>query len=656
MLTSTPATGASPPSPTPPSSSPPSPTRVPALDGLRAIAMLLVLGYHLGGSTKFAGGWVSMDVFFALSGFLITSLLVGEHHRTGTIGLRRFYVRRFRRLGPALVVILSAVMVWAWVRGGVETFSTLRREALATLLYVANWNLIVTDRSYFASFQESPLLHTWSLAVEEQFYVVWPLLFVVLARVTRMRPARLLAALAVLLAASATWMAFVSRDGGDPSRAYFGSDTRAQALIAGCMLAVAVGPGGVRRRPGPAAATAIGLAALAGWAALVLTLDENARWVYTRGGFVVISAVAVALVYACTVVTTGPVAAVLGNRWLCRFGVRTYSFYLWHWPVIVFLAPPHVNLSPFWLDLLRVAVTLALTEITFRLVEHPIHTGRLRIPRPQVAVPSAILATFAIVVVTTTGNSAATSSADTSGILIGDAEAGAAEPADNGLPDVLLLGDSSAWVIGGNVPADLPFRVSTVFHAQCDVIGDVIYTGDQPFESSDSCADRAADWAAGLASADPDVVIVSFGLRQLFDLAVDGRRVHVGSDEWRRAFDAGIVGAVAEIRATTDAPIRWLEVPCFTWAAADTDGEEHDAHRIDTVNARLAAVLAAAPDAELVGEYRRWLCDGDDLSDSIAALRPDGAHLTPEASNELWSRLDLVIRAAVGEDVGPTRG
>lgn len=628
----------------------PTPARVPALDGLRAVAMLLVLGYHLGGLTKFAGGWVSMDVFFALSGFLITSLLVGEQHRTGTVSLRRFYVRRFRRLGPALVVILSAVMVWAWMRGGVETCSTLRREAVSTLLYVANWNLIVTDRSYFASFQESPLLHTWSLALEEQFYVVWPLLFVLLARLTRMRPARMLAVLGALLAASALWMAFVSRHGGDASRAYFGSDTRAQALIAGCMLAVAVGPGGVRRRPSPAAATAIGLAAVAAWAVLVLTLDENTRWVYTRGGFVIVSAVAAALVYACTVVSTGPVAAVFGNRWLCRFGVRTYSFYLWHWPVIVFLAPPHVDLSPFWLDTLRVVVALALTEITFRFVEHPIHSGRLRIPRPHVAVPSAIAATFAVVAVTTTGDGAPVTSAGASGLVVEETGGG------DSAPSVLVLGDSSAWVIGGNVPGDTPYRISTVFHAQCDVIGDVIHTGSTMFGSSEGCVDRSEDWAAGLGTADPDVVVVSFGLRQLFDLDVDGERVVVGSEDWRRRFDAAISGAVDEIQAATDAPVLWLEVPCFTWAAADTDGEEHDGDRIDAVNAELATVLARADGARLVGDYRSWLCGGDDATDSRIELRPDGAHLTPDASRELWQRLDATILGALDTDTGAAAG
>ncbi|WP_117000190.1 acyltransferase family protein [Desertimonas flava] len=624
---------------------------MPALDGLRGVAMLLVLGYHLDGITKLPGGWVAMDVFFALSGFLITSLLVGEHHRTGAISLRRFYVRRFRRLGPALLVILSAVMVWAWVRGGVSTFGTLRREALSTLLYVANWNLVVTDRSYFASFQESPLLHTWSLAVEEQFYVVWPLLFIVIARLTGLRPRRMLAILGVLLVASAVWMAVISRGGGDPSRAYFGTDTRAQALIAGCMLAVAIGPGGVRRRPGPAAATAIGVGALAAWATLALTLDERTRWVYTRGGFVLISGVAVALVYACTVMSTGPVRAVLANRWLTRFGVRTYSFYLWHWPVIVYLSPPHVELSPFWLDVLRVAVALTLTELTFRFVEHPIHSGRVRVSHPAAVVTSAVAATFAIVAVTTIGDGAATSSADTSGVLIGGADGPAVsnEPT-RGLPEVLLLGDSSAWVIGGNVPTDLPYRVSTVFHAQCDVVGDVIYTGAATFGSSDACAGRSDDWGTGLAATDPDVVLVSFGLRQLFDLDDGGERLEVGTDDWRRAFGAGVAAAVDEIRAVTDAPIRWLEVPCFTWAAADTAGEEHDAERIDAVNAELAAVLAGADDAAVVSDYRNWLCDGADLTHNIVERRPDGAHLTPEASIELWTRLEPVIAAAVGAD------
>ena len=144
------------------------------LDGIRAVAVLGVLGFH-GGVAGFGGGLLGVDIFFVLSGFLITSLLVGEWSRTGTLSFRRFYERRARRLLPGLFILLLLVAAYAQWFAETDTLSTLRGDALATILYVANWRFIFSGQSYFVHFgPPSPLLHTWSLAVEEQFYLVWP--------------------------------------------------------------------------------------------------------------------------------------------------------------------------------------------------------------------------------------------------------------------------------------------------------------------------------------------------------------------------------------------------------------------------------------------------------------------------------------------------
>jgi peptidoglycan/LPS O-acetylase OafA/YrhL len=159
---------------------------VPGLDGLRGVAVLAVMAFHAGLGWA-AGGLLGVDVFFVLSGFLVTSILLGEHARTGTLALRRFWARRARRLLPALFVLLLGICAYAWwVSGGVAP-AQLRGDALSTLGYVANWHYIATGQDYFVRYGGlSPLLHTWSLAVEEQFYLVWPLVaLVVLKRAGR---------------------------------------------------------------------------------------------------------------------------------------------------------------------------------------------------------------------------------------------------------------------------------------------------------------------------------------------------------------------------------------------------------------------------------------------------------------------------------------
>ena len=202
--------------------------RIPALDGLRAFAVLGVMAYHLGLGWA-SGGYLGVDLFFVLSGFLITSLLVEEWRGTGRIRLGAFWGRRARRLLPALFLVLIAVALYAWLNGRLATVATggaaidlsgLRDDAFATLFYVANWHLVLVHQSYFAQFSApSPLQHTWSLAIEEQFYVIWPLVVVGIYKIAPRRWRTVGVTVAVVgAAASAIAMAVLYHVGSDPSR------------------------------------------------------------------------------------------------------------------------------------------------------------------------------------------------------------------------------------------------------------------------------------------------------------------------------------------------------------------------------------------------------------------------------------------------------
>ena len=215
---------------------------VPALDGVRALAVLSVMGYHAGVSWL-PGGLLGVDVFFVLSGFLITSLLLSEYAKTERISLLSFWGRRARRLLPAMAILLAAMIAWATYLSPATSRGSLRVDSLSTMFYGANWRFITSGQGYFDHFgPQSPLLHTWSVAVEEQFYLVWPLLLLLVVRWRRRGVFTLAFAGAI---ASAAWMWVLSVDGASTSRLYYGTDTRALPLLLGCTLAALRPPAGI---------------------------------------------------------------------------------------------------------------------------------------------------------------------------------------------------------------------------------------------------------------------------------------------------------------------------------------------------------------------------------------------------------------------------
>jgi peptidoglycan/LPS O-acetylase OafA/YrhL len=378
---------------------------LPGLDGMRALAVIAVLLYHSGGGGAFVpGGFLGVEVFFVISGYLITSLILAQWRSTGRVELKAFWVGRARRLLPALYVVLVVTLTYAVVFLPGEV-AGLRADVLAAMGYVTNWYLVWGHESYFEAVGRPSLLkHLWSLAVEEQFYVVWPLVlaFGLSAGAVVTRWPRAMCIALTGAAGSAVLMALLYRPEVDPSRIYYGTDTRATGLLVGAALAFVwiPGQGLVRRRdlpdgarlPGirywgtlrrrwgwiaPRLLDLAGLAALGGLVFLCLSLGEFEPFLY-RGGLASVALLSALMIMACAHPHSQLGLALLGGQPLRWIGQRSYGIYLWHWPVFMITRPQlDVPLEGWSVLVIRLALTVVLAELSYRFVETPIRRGAL---------------------------------------------------------------------------------------------------------------------------------------------------------------------------------------------------------------------------------------------------------------------------------------
>src|SRR3712207_6745215 len=350
---------------------------MPGLDGLRAIAVIAVIAYHLD-PDLIPGGLLGVGVFFTLSGYLITDLLLGQREATGSLKLGDFWMRRARRLLPALFLMLAVVVAWVTLLDRSQ-LPSLRGDVLAAVAYVSNWWNIVREASYFARFgPPPPLEHLWTLAVEEQFYLVWPLLLWLGLRYARGRY-RLAGLTLAAAALSAVAMALLYQPGVDPTRVYEGTDTRAFGLLLGAALAM-VWPSrrlhaGLALPRDRLLLDGVGAVGLVVIALLIWRTNEYSAFIY-RGGIVLLS-VATVLVVAAVAHPASRLGPALGWKPLRWLGVRSYGIYLWHFPIIVLTTPSlnrGINLP---LAVLQVGATIAVVALSWRFVEEPIRHDAL---------------------------------------------------------------------------------------------------------------------------------------------------------------------------------------------------------------------------------------------------------------------------------------
>lgn len=343
----------------------------PALDGLRALAIVAVIAYHLGYAS---GGFLGVDLFFVLSGYLITGLLVSEFARTAQISIARFWARRVRRLYPALIPVIVAVFIYSAGQSATAQVS-LRGDVVSCLFYFANWHFAAGAQSYFAQFTApSPLRHFWSLAIEEQFYLAWPVVVAACMWLGRRRTA-LLGAVAAAGAIGSALLLAVLWNPADPSTAYYSTFARAHELLIGALLALLL-----RRRAGTrfasGSSTALaGAAAAAVLTAFALASDVGAGYYY--GGSVAFCLVVAALIDGVERRGRNPVRDALSLGPVRYVGRISYALYLWHWPVIVWATPERLSLSGAALNLFRLALMSALAVASTHLLEEPIRRGRL---------------------------------------------------------------------------------------------------------------------------------------------------------------------------------------------------------------------------------------------------------------------------------------
>ena len=349
---------------------------LPGLDGVRALAVIGVLLYHADLSW-IPGGFLGVDVFFVLSGFLITSLILEEFDRSGRVDFRKFYLGRARRLLPALILVLVVVSLAAALVYQ-DAARQLASDVVASIFYVNNWWYIAADQSYFEFIGRPPLLkHLWSLAVEEQFYLVWPAIaFLAMRRFARKGVFAVAATLAIL---STIWMLQLAVSNGfpdfaDPSRAYFGTDSHSMGLLIGAAMATFWRPGRMRRALPTGASviiTAVGIAALLAVIWFFVFVGEFTPWLY-RGGFLGLALIVATLIAAASHPGVG-LGKAMGTQPWRYIGQRSYGLYLWHWPVFMATRPGlDLPLDGVPLLILRLGLTVGIAELSFRFVEMPI--------------------------------------------------------------------------------------------------------------------------------------------------------------------------------------------------------------------------------------------------------------------------------------------
>ena len=383
---------------------------IPALDGLRTLAVVAVVLYHLN-LTWAQGGLLGVTIFFVLSGYLITRLLLNEIAKTGRIDLKSFWIRRIRRLFPAVVTVVVVTCALCTVFNHVM-LTKMRPDILPSLLFFNNWWQIMQDVSYFNALGDpSPLTHFWSLAIEEQFYLIWPPLLLAMVSVHMSKPNTRRVVLG-LAAVSAVAMMVLYNPATDPSRVYYGTDTRVFSLLLGAWMAFIpdrdLAPARLVRHLGldrlagagkhdksksdtaeaattkpselarfwssPASIDLMGVVGLVGLAAMVALTNGYTAFQY-RGGTLLCSILTLMVIAAC-VQPQGMVARALAAEPLVWIGKRSYSIYLWHYPLLLLMNPvANINDTPWWHYILQVLLVVAVAECSYRFIETPFRKG-----------------------------------------------------------------------------------------------------------------------------------------------------------------------------------------------------------------------------------------------------------------------------------------
>ena len=681
------------------------------LNGIRALSVLAIIAFH-SGLSWIPGGYYGVDAFFALSGFLITTLLLREWVGSGTIGLRRFWGRRARRLLPALFLLVGVIGVVMATMPSVFSRPHAFESALWTVFYASNWYQIHAGVPYFSlSSQPSPWVHTWSLAIEEQFYLLWPIVLLVVLgvgtgqrsaaaswrnriRLLALRPPALieperakrrrllllfvLACLGAL--ASGALMAHLAPHGYD-ARAYYGTDTRAQALLVGASLAVGVtlwGRTGRRSRPGRLA-SGLALAGGAGTAALWATTAETSTFAF-RGGFLAASLAAGAVIFGCVFAPRSLMVRLLELPPLPYLGRISYGMYLWYWPTLLVTSGGRLDWNTYELFALRVALTVALAALSFELVEKPIRSGALRRLRMATVAPIGAAAALGAVLVSllVPVGSSALEGKQLHAPVVGSAAAHPVQPASNHL----LVADSATTKISQSgptagtpaasdpaptvppAPAEKPIKVLLVGDSLAGSLGVGLalearqYGIDVVNEGSPSCSvsmqgdvqvlwytvppnspcdiggnpdSLFTSWRQWVDAYNPDVVVY-LARGETFNQQVGGAWQNLGEP----AFDSYVASrfnSATQVLGSKGAAVVFLTLPYFDSgnSGAGTPWPEDNPLRVDIDNTIMRQVAASSSGNVYVFDLNALVSPGGHYSPTVGPVNVrcgDGVHFS----------------------------
>jgi peptidoglycan/LPS O-acetylase OafA/YrhL len=636
------------------------PRRITGLDGLRGLAVTAVMVFHFVPGWL-PGGFVGVDVFFVLSGYLITTLLLADSEAHGRLNLIGFWARRARRLLPCLLLVVVAVTVYIRYVAPPGTYPGYRLDALSALFFFSNWHQIADAGNYWdATGAVSPLLHTWSLAIEEQFYLVWPVMVlgvVALARGVRRATPILLALCVTGVVASATEMALLYQPGSPNTRIYFGTDTHAQGLLIGAALACALALGrGRRPAGGPVpvvagrimgrAVTVVGIVGLIGVAVLADRLNSSSAFTY-EGGFAFVSLAAAAVILAVVVVRAGSVGRALSIRPLAWIGEISYGLYLWHFPLLVFLSPGRTGTSGVTLFAERVGATMVAATVSYYLVERPVMRGTFWRSAGSVLPAGGAVALAATFIVTATTVPAAVASPVARShprlITATDLGVAAGSQTETAPPLVVVLGDSTALALGHALSATAP--VGTIVHNYsqfgCGLAIATEASGDPPapgltmFSACNSTTPPDMQWPAvysrAVAETEPgDVVLFLAGRWETQGILRNGQWTNILSPAFQ-SYELSQLRLLVDVATAHGAHLDLLTMACMDPGAAigEPPGPSDSAARREIYNHLLGEAASEFPGKVSVFDFGSILCPDGHYAESLDGVQvrtPDGIH------------------------------